>query len=119
METFIGIFLILALCVWILIDARQLRKKSFEAPRTDPHLPSTVAEVNQSRYFVLGLACVFFAFAVAEWLNPSLPPFNGRGAWLYQILYYGIGPKAPSVFWALFGIVIGLVAFFKKTGSGE
>lgn len=117
MEPVIGFFLFFALCVWILIDMRRLRKKTYDTSRTAPGTPYTVAEVNQARYFALGLACAFYALAVSEWLNPSLPPFTGRGSFLYAMLYYSFGPKAVAVFWALFGTGLGLLAFFKTTGA--
>jgi hypothetical protein len=114
MELIIGGTLLLGLCAWILIDAHLLRKKPVKVIPKMPGEPYTVSEIKQARYLLIGLSCVFYAVAVAEWLNLSLPPFTGKGSWLYGMLYYGIGPKAVSVFWALFGMGFFLIALFKK-----
>ena len=115
METLIGVVLLLALCIWILVDGYRIRRKKYEVPRLAPGTPFTVAEVNRARWFVLGLACVFCVIAVLEWIHPSQPPFTGKGAVLSGALYYGFGPRGIALFWGLFGIGLGLLAFFKKT----
>jgi hypothetical protein len=117
METVIGILLLLALCIWILMDTHRIRNTSIEVQPTLPGSPFTVAEVNRARYFALGLACMFCALAAYEWVNPSAPPFTERRSWLFGMLYYGMGPRAIAVFWALLGAGLGLFAFFKKTGA--
>lgn len=114
MEIIIGVTLFIGLCAWILIDAHLLRRKPVKVTPKMPKGPYTVSEVKQARHLLIGLSCAFYAMAVAEWLEPSLPPFTGKGSWLYGMLYYGIGPKAVSVFWALFGMGLFLVALIKK-----
>jgi hypothetical protein len=114
MEIFIGGILFLGLCAWILIDAHLLRKKPVKVTPKIPGAPYNASEIKQARYLLIGLSCVFYTMAVAEWLNPSLPPFTGRGSWLYGMLYYGIGSKGASVFWALLGTALFLIALFKK-----
>jgi hypothetical protein len=94
-----------------------IRSKKYDVTRVAPGLPFTVAAVNRARYFVLVLACVFCIMAVTEWLHASEPPFTGRGFLIIGALYYGFGPRAIALFWALFGTVLGLVTLFKKTGA--
>jgi hypothetical protein len=117
METLIGIVLLLALCIWILVDAYRIRRKKHEVLHAAPGTPYTVAEVNQARWLVPGLACAFFVIAVIEWLHPSQPPFTGKGALLEGTLYFGFGPGGIALFWALFATGPGLLAFLKKTGA--
>lgn len=114
MEIIIGGILLLGLCAWILIDAHLLRKRSVKVTPKLPGSPYTATEIKQARYLCIGVSFALYAVAAAEWLNPSLPPFTGRASWLIEMLYFGIGPKAISVFWAVFATLLFLIGLFKK-----
>lgn len=114
MGTWIGVFLLLALAVWIVIDVRNLDKKAADDVRFA--LTATRAEkMLRARYGMLGMGAFFLAAAAVEWIHPHEPPFSGRGAWLFELLYYGIGPQALPLFPALLGTLLGLIAIFKRS----
>lgn len=80
MEIIIGGILLLALCIWILIDAYLLRTKPIKVTPSIPGGRYTASEIKQARYLAIGLSFASFAIAVAEWLNPRLPPFTSKGS---------------------------------------
>ena len=65
---------------------------------------------------LLILAAFFVYFGIEEWIQPSHPPFEGRGAMFVSLLYAALGPRGlPLLCWALgAGTTAMLVAHWRK-----
>lgn len=114
METIIKVMSFFFLCVIVLIGAHLRRKTSLKEIANASRSAYTREEVKRARYLCVFISCTLFIFAVDEWIDPSVPPFAGRGAGLASGLYYGFGPHALAFLLALCGTLIFMIAVFKK-----
>lgn len=63
------------------------------------------------RLFVL-LAPIAIAIGVAEWLNPSQPPYKGRLAWVANTSVALFGAPGLALLWFVLAVVLVLAARF-------
>lgn len=51
----------------------------------------------------LGLALAGFLLAFNEFLNPSVPPFTGKGSTMKTLAYEALGEQGIALLWLLMG----------------
>ena len=59
----------------------------------------------------VGLALVFTVLGSLQWLNPSHPPFTGRGSWLNALAYTHLGPQGLAIVWWAATLLLIALAF--------
>jgi hypothetical protein len=51
----------------------------------------------------LGIGCCFLLLAMADWFDPSKPPFTGRWGWLKSAAYEAFGLHGAVVLYCVIG----------------
>ena len=98
----VALVLLLAFIAW---DKRRIAKD------TSPII-SRGAAPSRSNDRVLGftgIALMCGIMAASEFVNPRLPPFTGRLAFVYE-LAYAVGPYGLFICWALLAAAFALAA---------
>jgi hypothetical protein len=59
----------------------------------------------------ISMSVISASFGLKQWLDPELPPFQGRGALLQGMAHELWGPQGPAVLWWLLSAVLVVPAF--------
>ena len=67
----------------------------------------------------LGLALVGFFSAFNEFLNPSIPPFTGKGSTMKTLAYEALGAQGIALLWLFMGAAFVVAACVSYRSSSH
>ena len=101
METIVLALLMVALLAFIIWDRRQPAKTPSRSQMDQGVIPGGTQKI-----VILGtLAATSFALGIAEWLNPTLPPFSGKGALIQAVAHAILGENGTAWLYSVIGII--------------
>jgi hypothetical protein len=107
MPVLVFMSLLLALLLFIVWESRQSAKPVSREQMSRGFVPRGLVKWVG----LLGLAFVGFLLGISEFLNPSAPPFAGRGALMMAWAHEAMGVHGPALVWLGLGCVLLLAAW--------
>lgn len=113
MAILIGIGALLALLVFIAWDRRRIANA--QHPVHSQGKSGTGFNLQANGFSAVSLMAA--VMAISHYLQPRVPPFNGRWSFVYE-LAYAIGPFGLVFYWALLATAFAIAAVFsRRAGS--
>jgi hypothetical protein len=111
MAELVTIILLAALAAFVIWDSSRTRRVSREEIEKGFRPGWKAAQVG-----LLAFAGVLVWFGADQWIQPSHPPFEGRGAFFFSAIYALLGQRgAPLISWMLAAILtFGVIAQWRK-----
>ncbi len=107
----------LALWAFIVWDRRRLSASKLEPVSREAFVNGWTPRTNSNFLGWLGVSAAAGIMAVANYLNPSLPPFSGRLALFYDAAYSALGMRGPAVFWGCVALLFAVVGLSVRRSS--
>ena len=115
MPLIVFLALMIALLLFILWDRRQPAKAVSRAQMSKGFAPGSSAKWAGC----LGLACVGVFLGLNEFMNPSAPPFTGKGSTMKALAYEAFGEHGPALFWLGMSAVFMAAAYVSYRSSSS
>ncbi len=118
----LGMFLLLALAVFIVWDSRRLRDKAPEPLSRERLEQGFLPRGFVPWHFHLGLSGVLVLLALLEWETPSQPPFTGRWSWLHHAVFEIFGERGLFAWWLVLAglmLVVGVAQLRRAKGKSR
>jgi hypothetical protein len=112
----VGMGLLAALAVFIVWDSRKLRRDAVK-PLSREQMRAGVEPGRAHAWKALaGLAAVFAVIGVSAMIEPRLPPFTGRGAWLWSAAHQYFGSWGDAFVWWSGAVLLAAAAWANFRG---
>lgn len=113
----------MVVCVWILVESRWLRRSPIKPLRREDmengFVPGARSMPSAAALF-LGFSVVFLVMSLAEYLQPSMPPFSGKLARLKTVAVQAFGPYGVAILFGGVGAALASLGLAKWTvGAGQ
>jgi hypothetical protein len=76
------------------------------------HIHSEIRSVRWVVRILAILSVLAFSGAVVHYLQPSVPPFRGRLAWIVEAVFSLMGSAGMVLLWSLLGVALAASARF-------
>lgn len=111
------IFLVIAILFVVFYDVRQRKAALAKPGGADLILKNALQRKRSAWMFFFVCAVILMVVGAWQCIEPSEPPYGGKGAVIFHLAYLAFGKYGPAIMFFAFGITCFIVSRKKRRAA--